>query len=212
MSKLAAILMIMVSFCACARKSGTEPVLPAGALPVPVVRQATGYTCGAAALLAVLYYWRAYEGTESGLLDVTGTSRTEGAKPQGLVKGAQQYGLNAYYKEKVYTEDLRKALDRGETVILDLQAWPKDQPELPWAKRRESGHYMVLTALDGNYAYFMDPAVGTGYTYIPLAELPERWHDYENMEKGVWENERLAIFVSGKKPLKKFPSELVPTR
>lgn len=212
MPKLATLLMIMVPFCACERKGGAEPVLPAGALQVPVVRQATGYSCGAAVLLAVLFYWRAYEGTESGLLEVTGTSRTEGAKPQGLVKGAQKYGLNAYYKEKVSPQDLREALDRGETVILDLQAWPKDRPELPWSKRRENGHYMVLTALDGKYAYFMDPAVGTGYTYIPVAELLERWHDYENMENGVWENERLAVFISGKIPLKKFPSAPVPTR
>jgi predicted double-glycine peptidase len=83
--------------------------------------------------------------------------------------------------------------------------------KLPWAQRRENGHYMVLTALDGQYAYFMDPAVGTGYTYIPAAELLERWHDYENMRSGVWNNKQLAVFISGKTPLKKFPAAPVPT-
>jgi hypothetical protein len=58
----------------------------------------------------------------------------------------------------------------------------------------------------------MDPSVGTGYTYIPIAELMERWHDYENLKTGVWNDKQLAIFISGKTPLKKYPAPLVPTQ
>jgi len=192
-----------------AKESG--PVLPDKALPVPIVRQSTSYTCGTAALLAVLYYWQVYEGNESGLVELTGTKPGEGTTPQGIVRGAQKYGLAAHYKEMVSTEELRAALGRGETVIVDIQAWPDEPDGMSWAKRREDGHYLVLTGLDRKYAYFMDPSVGAGYTYIPLAELLERWHDYENLESGVWDNRQLAIFVSGKTPLKIYPSGLTRT-
>ncbi|MCX5784893.1 MAG: C39 family peptidase [Elusimicrobia bacterium] len=205
------LLLIFISFSACARAGGPKPVLPADALPVPIVRQPSGYTCGAASLLAVLFYWQVYTGNLSGLIEVTGTTPAEGATPQGLVKGAQKYGLSAYYKEMTSVEDLRKAFVRGDTVIVDIQAWPDKPGEMSWAKRREDGHYLVLTALDGQYAYFMDPSVGTGYTYIPIAELMERWHDYENLKTGVWNDKQLAIFISGKTPLKKYPAPLVPT-
>ncbi|HBA59987.1 MAG TPA: hypothetical protein DCZ92_04040 [Elusimicrobia bacterium] len=201
---------LLCSLSACAGREA--PVLPGNALPVPIVRQSAGYTCGAAALLAALYYWQVYEGNESGLTRLTGTTPAEGTTPQGIVKGAQKYGLTAGYRENVTVAELKAALGRGETVIIDIQAWPDKPDEMSWAKRREDGHYIVLTGLDEKFAYFMDPSVGTGYTYIPLAELPERWHDYENTKAGVWENERLAIFIGGKNPLKKYPAALTPTR
>ena len=196
---------------ACGRAGTRQPVLPRNALPVPIIRQSSGHTCGAAALLAVLYYWQVYEGNESGLLGATGTA-VDGTTPQGIVKGAREYGLAAYYKEMVTIDALQAALSGGETVILDIQAWPDKPEEMPWAKRREDGHYVVLTALDKEYAYFMDPSVGTGYTYIKLPELMERWHDYENLKGGVWNNERLAVFVRGKTPMKEYPAALTPTQ
>ncbi|MBI4803429.1 MAG: C39 family peptidase, partial [Elusimicrobia bacterium] len=130
---------------------------PRNALPVPIVRQSNNYTCGTAALLAVLYYWQVYDGNESGLLSVTDTTAAEGTPPKGIVKGAQKYGLAAYYKEMVTIDGLRTALGGGETVILDIQAWPDKPKEMPWVQRREDGHYVVLTAMDVEYAYFMDP-------------------------------------------------------
>lgn len=186
------------------------PVRPRNALPVPIVRQSNNYTCGTAALLAVLYYWQVYDGNESGLLSVTDTTAAEGTPPKGIVKGAQKYGLAAYYKEMVTIDGLRTALGGGETVILDIQAWPDKPKEMPWVQRREDGHYVVLTAMDVEYAYFMDPSVGTGYTYIKLPELMERWHDYENLKSGVWNTKQLAVFIRGKTPLKKYPAPLIP--
>ena len=203
------LLTLLFSLSACARRGA--PVLPPDALPVPLVRQSSGYTCGTAALQAVLYYWQVYDGNESGLTRPAGTTQAEGTPPEGIIKGAKKFGLAAYYKEMTPAAELRAALDRGEPVILDIQAWPDNPGEMPWAERREDGHYVVLVALDREYAYFMDPSVGTGYTYIPLGELPGRWHDYENTKAGPVDNKQLAIFISGKKHLKKYPALPAPT-
>ena len=200
---------ILFSLSACGRPGG--PKLPRNALTVPIVRQYSSYSCGTAAALSVLYYWRVYEGNENALLKIAGTTPAEGTAPQGIVKVARHYGLTAGFREMVTIRELRAALGRGETVILDIQAWPDNPGEMPWSKRREDGHYVVLTALDDKHAYFMDPSEGSAYTYIPLAELVERWHDYENTPSGVWNNRQLAIFISGKTPLKKYPGPLVPT-
>lgn len=193
-----------------ARPGAGKPALPRNALPVPIVRQPDAYTCGVASLAAILYYWQVYDGNLVKLAGVTGTN-FEGTQPKGIVKGAEKYGLKAYYKERTTPEDLRAALARGETVILDIQAWPDKPGEMPWAQRREDGHYVVLTAMDENYVYLMDPSVGAGYTYIKLPELMERWHDYENLKTGVWNTKQLAIFISGKDPLKRYPAPLTPT-
>lgn len=193
-----------------ARPGSGAPALPRNFLPVPIVRQPDAYTCGVAALMAALYYWQVYDGNIAGLTKVTGTN-SEGTQPKGIVKGAEKYGLKAYYKEMATLEDLRAALRRGETVILDIQAWPDHPGEMPWTQRREDGHYVVLIAMDKDFVYLMDPSVGAGYTYIKQPELMERWHDYENLKTGVWNTKQLAVFISGKNPLKKYPAPLTPT-
>jgi len=185
--------------------------MPADSLPVPIVRQSASHTCGTAALLAVLYYWQAYHGNEADLVHITSTT-LDGTMPFGIVSAALEYGLDAYYKENVSLDELRLALRQKKTVILNIQAWPDEEKPVKWEDRREDGHYLVLVGMDKEYAYFMDPSVGTSYTYISLTELPERWHDYEVLESGVWNNSRLAIFISGKNALKKYPGELIQTK
>ncbi len=189
------------------------PALPADALPVPLVRQAASYSCGAAALLSELYYWRTYDGNESSLYSEIETDPKSGTKPQGLVRGAKKYGLDANFKENVSLDELRAALKRGEPVILDIQAWPYggQASTATWNQRWEDGHYVVLVAIDEENAYFMDPSVAAGYSFIPLPELLERWHDYENMPDGVWRNQRLAVFIRGSDPIQSFPAPVTPT-
>jgi hypothetical protein len=103
-------------------------------------------------------------------------------------------------------EDLRAALKRGETLILDIQAW-RDESEAntPWEDLWEDGHYVVLSAMDSKNAYFMDPSVMGSYAFIPLSELPGRWHDYENRTGPVRRYYQLGILISGKSPLDPAP-------
>lgn len=183
---------------------------PPSHLPIPIIRQATEYSCGAASLLAVLYYWRVYDGTESSLYKMLNTTEAEGTDPLYMVKAARGFGLKAYMKEHLKLSDLRSALRRGDTVILDLQAWRiKEEEKLPWKKVWESGHYIVLTAMDNHYLYAMDPSAGAGYAYLALNEFLTRWHDYERRGDKIKKYHRLGIFIRGKKPIQRFPTPFI---
>ena len=88
----------------------------------------------------------------------------------------------------------------GYTIIVDLQAWrdPKASPD--WRTAWEDGHYVVLVGLDKHFVYAMDPSTLGAYTYLPLHELTERWHDYESRHGVRKEYHQLAIFIRGKAP------------
>lgn len=183
---------------------------PRSHLPVPIIRQATEYSCGAAALLALLHYWKVYDGTESSLYKRLNTTEAEGTDPLYIVKIAREFGLKAYMKEHLKLSDLRSALHRSDTVILDLQAWRVEKEEkLPWKKVWESGHYIVLTGMDDHYLYAMDPSAGAGYGYLALDEFLTRWHDYERRRGKIKKYYRLGIFIRGKKPIRRFPTPFI---
>src|SRR5512144_12963 len=84
--------------------------LPPGALPVPLFRQATNYSCGAAVLQAVLSYWGVYDGREDQLYGSLGTTEAAGTAPTGIVQVARRYGLAAILQEYVPLTALRHAL------------------------------------------------------------------------------------------------------
>jgi predicted double-glycine peptidase len=185
------------------------PRLPARALPVPLFRQSTGYSCGASALQAVLYYWRVYGGQESKLYPTLGTTPERGTPPEGLVAGAKAFGLSARMQEGTELADLRRALAAGETVILNLQAWSNASAQAtPWKDRWEDGHYVVLVAMDEAHLYVMDPSTGAGYAYLPIPEFLDRWHDWTTVEGQRREYRGLAIFIKGKTPLAASPAPL----
>jgi predicted double-glycine peptidase len=172
--------------------------LPALYQPIPLVAQATDYSCGAAASLAVMRYWQVYSGDEKTLYPALETDPKEGTAPDSMVKVLNDYGLDAHFEEKVTIDRLRKELKQGTSVILDLQAWRTDT-KTPWKDRWEDGHYVIAVALDDHYLYVMDPSTHGNYAYLPLDELMDRWRDYESRTGTIWRNYQLALFVKGKK-------------
>jgi predicted double-glycine peptidase len=181
------------------------PVLPADYLPVPFTEQEQDYSCGAAAALAVLRYWQAYGGDESSLYELLGTSPKDGTPPENIARGLAAFGLETGLREGMTLADLRAALGRGDSVILDIQAW-RDDEDTPWSERWDDGHYVVLTGMDEHYAYVMDPSTPERYTYLPLPELLERWHDYEDRDGSVRRYYQTGIIARGRRPLPR-PSE-----
>jgi predicted double-glycine peptidase len=195
------------------RAQAVEPRLPAAYLPVPLTAQATSYSCGAAALAGILRYWKVWDEDETALYPLLNTTPLDGTHPVKLVAGARRYGLQAALREGLELADLAEALKRRETVILDIQAWPENDPTPDdWGDNWEDGHYVVLVGLDRDFIYVMDPSSHLGYGYIPRAELAGRWHDYETEDGKRREYRRMAISISGKESLPGFPAPLQRVR
>lgn len=177
-------------------ESAPAPRMPADALAVPAVSQAYDYSCGAAALTAVLYYWQVFEGHETDLYAALETTPKDGTEPRKLEEVAKSFGLSAAVKRDMTLDDLKDSLWKGETVILDIQAW-RDKPGGAYGEDWDDGHYVVLIGMDERYAYVMDPSAVGGYAYIPLPELLERWHDAEDRHGRVERNVHLGVAISG---------------
>ena len=178
------------------------PAVPKGFLPLPLVEQETDYSCGPASLLSVLRYWQVFEGAERDLYGPLDTTPKDGTEPQKLVEVAARYGLSAEMREGMSVSDLSAALKRGDTVIVDFQAWREEGvPRLPWEEVWEDGHYSVLAAMAAKNAYFMDPVAEGAYAYMPLDELPKRWHDYEDRHGTVNRSFQLGVIIRGKTPI-----------
>lgn len=152
------------------------PRLPDDALPVPIVSQPDGFSCGAASLEAVLYYYRVSSGQLHSIYKPLKTSGANGTEPPEIIAFAKSRGLDASYSQgkAVGLEELRDALARRDPVMLVIQAWK--ETTTPWKDDVDDAHWVVLVALDAHYAYFMDPWAKFGYGYMPLDELMERWH------------------------------------
>lgn len=198
----AACLLALAAGCATGRPAAVgSPTL----LAVPLVRQANSFSCGAAALMSVLYYYQRYDGREVALYERLGTTERDGTHPARIVAGARAFGLRAELRQGVSVAALRAALARREPVIVNLQAWTDDPRHVNWRDAWEDGHYVVAVGIDAARLYVMDPSTAGGYAYVPLAELPDRWHDYEEVDGHRVEYHRMAIFVSGPAPATEYP-------
>ena len=188
------------------RASAAQPALPKGLLTLPLTRQATTYSCAAAALQSVLFYWQVYDGGETGLYPALETTPKDGTEPPKILEVAKSYGLEASLREHWTVPELREALKRGETVILDIQAWRETGSSTPWKDDWEDGHYVVLAGMDAENVYLMDPSSAGAYAFMPLAELEDRWHDYEDRHGAVRRYDHLGIAIRGKKHLHRVPA------
>lgn len=177
-----------------------KPALPENALPVPLGMQENDFSCGPAALRAVLRYLGAWSGSESKLYKILDTSSEHGTLPESLVAGARHFGLQASVEQSMSIERLRALFALQKIIILELQAWrDAERQTVAWRDNWDDGHYVVLIGIDDDFAYFMDPSTGSAYTYLPLSELMERWHDVNEVRKDPheWRDIQLGVIISG---------------
>jgi predicted double-glycine peptidase len=178
---------------------------------VPYVRQSTNYTCGAAALQAVLARWGIDE-REDRLIARLHSTPENGTHPADIVRVARDFGLRAELREALTLDDLKDALDRDVTAIVDLQAWRVEEDRRPWTELWDDGHYMVLIGMDGKNLYFEDPSLLGSRGFIPRQEFLDRWHDYEGeppLDAADRKYVHMAIFIQGDKPAVLPPAEPV---
>ncbi|MGD0783626.1 MAG: cysteine peptidase family C39 domain-containing protein [Candidatus Aminicenantales bacterium] len=168
---------------------------------VPDVRQSTSYSCGTAALQAVLHYY-GIEEREDRLMKELKTNEKEGTSPEDILRVAKAHGLRAEMREGLGFEDLKSALDRGIPVIAAIQAWKGAKGSGPsWAENWEDGHYEIILGLDAASVYVEDPSLLGCRGIIPREEFLERWHDYEGpppFGAGRRAYVRMGIFIEGR--------------
>jgi hypothetical protein len=160
--------------------------------------------------MAVLYYWKAYDGHEIPLHEVLGTTSEEGTDPLRMTRALKDFHLDATYLEHLSPQDLRKFIGLGYTVIVDYQAWrDASEPVGPWTESWEDGHYSVVVAMDREFLYLMDPSAPAAYGYLPIPEFVDRWHDYELRNGAPVRYFHQGIVVRGRDALPSIPAPLI---
>jgi uncharacterized protein len=167
---------------------------------VPDVQQSTDFSCGAAALQAVLGYWGIHE-QEPTLMHALHTNEISGTTPENIIRVARDMGLEAYSRENLDLASLEEAVHRI-PVICAIQAWPISRPaNFSWNKCWEEGHYVIVIGIDKQNVYVEDPSLFGTRGFIPREEFLERWHDYEGeppLDKNDRLDIRLGIFIAAK--------------
>lgn len=174
--------------------------------PVPLCHQSMDFSCGAACVMAMFFYWLPddypYE-YESDMWDELGTSG-DGTEPGDMVRFMNDNGLEAENVTGVEWDELVVMLDDG-PVILCFQAW-LGRRVADWRTQWDDGHYAILVGIDANNAYMMDPSTHGSYTWLPIKELKHRWHDVDVRSTP---KSKFAIRVSGPgEPVQDFPEML----
>jgi len=148
---------------------------PLAELPLPDVRQATGHTCGVAALQAVLAYY-GVEMREDRLAAELGATEKDGVPPPAIVRVARAHKVSAELREQLTVEEVVRFVRAGRPVILSVQAW-SDKPRGSYASDWDDGHYVVLIGAQGDQLIFEDPSLLGSRGVLRRHELEERWHD-----------------------------------
>jgi len=151
---------------------------------IPDHGQRASYTCGVAALRAVLGYLSAWEGPEEDLEEMLGVDPEVGTEPERMVEVARDLGAPAKLLRGMTIEDLRQHVEAGEPVIVGYQAWRERGEGGPWRESVESGHYAVVRGFGGGKVLLKDPVL-PGTTAIPVGEFEERWRTVDGERLGI---------------------------
>jgi ABC-type bacteriocin/lantibiotic exporter with double-glycine peptidase domain len=160
-------------------------------LEVPVFRQETGYECGSTSLKSVLWYHKRRVTAEE-LRRLCGVRR-DGVDHGKLVRGAEKLGATVLAKSGGTLAELRGFLRDGLPIIVGW--WSRD-PEaddvhfqeswpLPERRRRDCGHYSVVSGISDERIWLMDPQQElsrghwrvVGDTSMTHRDFLEVWYD-----------------------------------
>ncbi len=150
-------------------------------IDLPSTIQETDHTCGPAALRGICAYYGVGPGSEAEVFADVGCG-VDGSDPVQLRGAARRYGLMAREYRPMSGHELARCLDRGHPVLMMLQAWPQ-RPVSGFEDVWDTGHWVVAIAHDARGVTFADPSVVGARGFLTHAELDERWHDIEGVER-----------------------------
>lgn len=176
-------------------------------LKFPDSRQSTNFSCGAACVQSVLYYY----GTEIREdilikeMEVLPTNvEPSGVRPDIILKFFEKKGLK-YNAGTMTIKKIIEFIDKDIPIITPIQAWneayeKKDVDYSGW----KDGHYIVAIGYTKNKILFDDPSLMNNRGFLSFEEFRSRWHDQDSLGK-KYINFGMAIF--GKEP--KFDSKKI---
>lgn len=156
---------------------GADEPKPTVLLDFPRVRQATNFSCGAAATQGLFRFYGVSDEREIKLIKKLGTNPKEGTRWEAIFDLLQQAGLRPRTQEESSVAEIRRLIDRGAPVLIALQAW-SDEGDPNYADDWEDGHYVVAVGYDEHNLYFEDPS-SFDRVYLSDEEFERRWHDQE---------------------------------
>lgn len=150
-------------------------------LAVPIHRQETKYSCGAAAVRQVLSYL-GFSTKEPALRKALDTTSDDGTAPESIVEILRSVPGTSVTAGSMTLQDLRQAVDNKQAVIIVMQAWSDSKH--PDYTTDANGHYVVLRGYNKDSFTFSDPATDKPVTY-QADELLKRWHDKGKTRKYI---------------------------
>ena len=168
---------------------------------MPDTRQSTEYSCGAAAMQAVLGYWGRDIGEED-IREMLNTNEESGTYPDDIIRVASALGLQAEYKENMTLIDLEDYVAEGIPVIVDCQAWRSvSQYNESWADTWYNGHWLVVIGIDENNVTLEDPYILGDRGLMPREEFEARWHNVRGLdETDIGKQIHMGIAIRGEMP------------
>ena len=173
-------------------------------LTFPEARQSTNFSCGAASIQAILYYYGIdiREDNIIKMLDVKPTSIVHsGIDPDIMKKKLEDiWKLKVLMKQNMTIDNLKKLIDKNIPVILAIQAWQSEDEtkgEVDYSETYFDGHYVVAIGYTDKHIIFEDPSILSNRGYLTYGELNDRWHDKDFKNRTY---EHLGLAVYGKKP------------
>lgn len=159
-------------------------------IQVPLIRQKYTYTCGVAALQAVMVYYNVYPDTQEKLIESLKADPIVGTEPENIIKFAKKKGLKTKEFHEMTLKQLKTQIDQHHPVICLIQAWGKPEEYIDGY----SGHYVTAVGYDEINFYFVDPAIEGVLGFLPIEEFERRW--YFSDSKEVLKQYGIAIWKS----------------
>ncbi|MEY4630061.1 MAG: hypothetical protein RIQ81_181 [Pseudomonadota bacterium] len=150
-----------------------------GLIHLPITRQATNYTCGAAAVGSLLHWLNpAFDFSEDHLAREMKSDNVHGTTIANIFRYARSLGLVVDWSDGWTLDSLEQSVKAGTPVLVLIQAY-RDSPDIDWRTNWDDGHFVVVNGIDHENVYMMDPSARGNYTFIPRSEFMDRWHDVD---------------------------------